>query len=54
VRLRRVAQLWNWLPGFRAVAEHEHVHKAAHTLGISPSALSRTVKLYALAIRDRA
>jgi DNA-binding transcriptional LysR family regulator len=44
-RFRRVAQLWNWLPGFRGVAEHESVHKAAQTLGISPSALSRTVKL---------
>lgn len=45
MRFRRVAQLWNWLPGFRGVAEHENVHKAAQTLGISPSALSRTVKL---------
>lgn len=44
MRFRRVAQLWNWLPGFRGVAEHESVHKAAHALGISPSALSRTVK----------
>ena len=43
-RFRRVAQLWNWLPGFRGVAEHESVHKAGETLGISPSALSRTVK----------
>lgn len=45
MRFRRVAQLWDWLPGFRGVAEHESVHKAAQTLGISPSALSRTVKL---------
>src|SRR5262245_30593406 len=44
-RFRRVAQLWNWLPGFRGVAEHESVHRAAQTLGVSPSALSRTVKL---------
>jgi DNA-binding transcriptional LysR family regulator len=50
MRFRRVAQLWNWLPGFRGVAEHESVHKAAHTLGISPSALSRTVKLLESAI----
>jgi DNA-binding transcriptional LysR family regulator len=50
MRFRRVAQLWNWLPGFRGVAEHENVHKAAHTLGISPSALSRTVKLLESAI----
>jgi DNA-binding transcriptional LysR family regulator len=50
VRFRRVAQLWNWLPGFRGVAEHENVHKAAQTLGISPSALSRTVKLLESAV----
>ncbi len=50
MRFRRVAQLWNWLPGFRGVAEHENVHKAAHTLGISPSALSRTVKLLESAV----
>ncbi len=44
-RFRRVAELWNWLPGFRAVAEHESVNKAADALHISASALSRTVKL---------
>lgn len=45
VRFQRVAQLWNWLPGFRGVAEHESVHQAAEALAISPSSLSRTVKL---------
>lgn len=37
--------MWNWLPGFRAVAEHESVNKAADALHVSASALSRTVKL---------
>lgn len=44
-RFRRVAQLWNWLPAFRVVAEHEGIHKASAVLATSPSALSRTVKL---------
>ena len=44
-RFRRVAQWWNWLPAFRAVAEHESIHDAAIVLAVSPSALSRTVRL---------
>src|SRR5258708_1213658 len=44
-RYRRIAQLWNWLPGFRGVAEHESVNEAAAILSVSASALSRTVKL---------
>lgn len=44
-RYRRIAELWNWLPGFRGVAEHESVNEAASVLNVSPSALSRTVKL---------
>ncbi len=44
-RFRRVAQLWNWLPAFRGVAEHESIHKASAALATSASALSRTVKL---------
>ena len=44
-RLRRVNRLWNWLPAFRAVAETEHLPSASELLGISPSALSRTIKL---------
>lgn len=44
-RFRRVAQLWNWLPAFRGVAEHRGIHKASVALGTSPSALSRTVKV---------
>lgn len=44
-RLSRVGRTWSWLPAFRAVAELEHVGKAAAALHVSPSALSRTVKL---------
>ena len=44
-RFRRVAQVWNWLPAFRGVAEQESIHKASLVLNTSPSALSRTVKL---------
>jgi DNA-binding transcriptional LysR family regulator len=44
-RLQRLARFWNWLPAFRAVAETEHVHAAARRLCVSPSALSRTVRL---------
>ena len=44
-RLKRVTRVWNWLPAFRAVAELEHLGLAAAALSVSPSALSRTVKL---------
>jgi DNA-binding transcriptional LysR family regulator len=44
-RHRRIAQVWNWLPAFRAVAEYESVQAAAAALASSPSALSRMVKL---------
>lgn len=44
-RLARVASLWNWLPAFRAVAETENLHEAARCLHVSPSALSRTIRL---------
>lgn len=44
-RTRRVQQFWSWLPAFRAVAETEHLPSAADALHISPSALSRTVRL---------
>lgn len=42
---RRIVQLWNWLPAFRAVAETEHLPTAAEQLHVSPSALSRSVRL---------
>jgi DNA-binding transcriptional LysR family regulator len=44
-RSRRVAEVWNWLPAFRTVAEYESIHKAAAVLRVSASALSRTVRL---------
>lgn len=44
-RLLRLAELWNWLPAFRAVAEHEHLPTAAAILRVSPSALSRSIRL---------
>lgn len=43
-RIRRVNRLWSWLPAFRAVAETEHLPSASELLGVSPSALSRTIK----------
>jgi DNA-binding transcriptional LysR family regulator len=44
-RVRRLQQLWSWLPAFRAVAESQHLPTAGASLGVSPSALSRSVKL---------
>ncbi len=44
-RMRRLTSLWNWLPGFRAVAETEHLPAASRHLRVSPSALSRTIRL---------
>ena len=40
-----IANLWSWLPAFRAVAETEHVGNAARILGVTPSALSRSIRL---------
>lgn len=44
-RLVRLAQVWNYLPGFRAAAETEHLPSAAERLGVTPSALSRTLSV---------
>ncbi len=44
-RLRRLQTIWGWLPAFRAVAEAEHLPTASKALGVSPSALSRTIRL---------
>ena len=44
-RMKRVMSVWNWLPAFRVVAEFESVHRAASALAVSPSALSRTIRL---------
>ena len=44
-RTRRLRELWNWLPVFRAVAETEHLPTAAEALFTSPASLSRTIGL---------
>jgi DNA-binding transcriptional LysR family regulator len=44
-RLQRLAALWAYLPAFRVVAETEHLPTASERLGISPSALSRTIRM---------
>jgi DNA-binding transcriptional LysR family regulator len=51
-RYQHIAQLWNWLPAFRGVAEFRSVQRAASELHISPSALSRTVRLLEEAIGE--
>ena len=43
--VRRLSLLWSWLPAFRAVAESEHLPTASRQLGVTPQALSRSVKL---------
>jgi DNA-binding transcriptional LysR family regulator len=45
LRLQRISEFWRYLPAFRAVAETEHLRRAAEQLHVSPSALSRTVQL---------
>lgn len=44
-RARQVAALWDWLPAFRVVAETQHLPTASALLKVSPSALSRAVRL---------
>ena len=44
-RLRRLTRLWSYLPAFRAVAETEHLPRASEQLRVSPSALSRAIRL---------
>lgn len=41
----RVGVLWSWLPAFRAVAEVEHVQRAARALHVTASSLSRSIRL---------
>jgi DNA-binding transcriptional LysR family regulator len=50
---RRVAELWSWLPAFRAVAERQHVQKAARDLHVTASSLSRAVGLVEQALGKR-
>lgn len=38
-------RIWNWLPAFRAVAETEHLPTASEAIFVTPSALSRTIRL---------
>jgi DNA-binding transcriptional LysR family regulator len=49
---RQVAQFWNWLPAFRAVAEVGGINEAARLLRVSPSALSRSVGLLEAALGE--
>ncbi|MEM9693669.1 MAG: LysR family transcriptional regulator [Myxococcota bacterium] len=44
-RALRIGRIWSWLPTYRAVAEQEHLSKAAAQLGVTPSAVSRTLAL---------
>jgi DNA-binding transcriptional LysR family regulator len=44
-RQLKLKRLWERLPAFRAIAETEHLHRAAERLGLSPSALSRSLQL---------
>lgn len=43
-RLIRIAELWRWLPVFRAVAETENLRAAAERIGFTRSAVSRAVR----------
>ena len=44
-RVRQLHEFWAWLPAFRVVAETEHLPTASHELGVTPQALSRSIKL---------
>lgn len=44
-RARLLGEFWNWLPAFRAVAETGHLGEAARAMRVSPSALSRSIRL---------
>ena len=43
--LKRIAGLWPYLPAFRLVAELSHVTQAAERLGVSASAVSRSIAI---------
>lgn len=40
-----VTQIWNYLPAFRAAAEYLSLQRAGLAISVSPSALSRSIKL---------
>ncbi|MEM1413253.1 MAG: LysR family transcriptional regulator [Myxococcota bacterium] len=44
-RVRRLHELWSWLPAFRVVAETQHLPSASQALHVTPSALSRSIRL---------
>ncbi len=44
-RIQRLSEFWSWLPVFRVVAETSHLGAAANVLHVSPSALSRSIRL---------
>jgi len=52
-RAVRLANLWNWLPAFRAVAETQHLPSAARSMRLSPSALSRSVSQLEAALEQQ-
>jgi DNA-binding transcriptional LysR family regulator len=43
--VKRVRDVWSWIPAFKSVAETEHLPTSAARLHVSASALSRTVRL---------
>lgn len=43
--MHRMLGSWKWLPTFRAVAEQQHLTRAAKQLGVRPSAVSRMLRL---------
>ena len=47
---RKLLSVWNWLPAAYFVAELGSIREAARVLGVSPSAVSRMVKLFEEAI----
>jgi DNA-binding transcriptional LysR family regulator/predicted negative regulator of RcsB-dependent stress response len=42
---RSLLTVWNWLPAFQAVAETEHLPTASERLGVTASALSRSITM---------
>jgi DNA-binding transcriptional LysR family regulator len=52
-RALRLSHLWTWLPSFRAVAETEHLPTAARAMGLTPSALSRSVAQLEAAVETK-
>lgn len=43
-RQQRIGAIWDWLPTFRAAAEYESLQRASLALGVSVSAVSRSIK----------